>query len=97
MPIYKVRRFPVCANCGAPTAVAREVAEVPPHVRELAKERQVKECLHCGAAWYETDRVTREQQHQRVYHIVRHTDRGTWLEHAETMTCALPKPRKHRG
>jgi len=96
MPIYKVRRFPVCPNCGSATAVAREVIEVPASIRELAKDQRVKECLHCGTAWYEYDRFTREGQHQRVYHIVRHTDVGAWLEQVETVLCTLPKPRKHR-
>ena len=95
MSLYRVRRFPVCPNCGSPTAVAREIAEVPTRVKELAKDNPVKECLHCGVAWYETDRFTREQQRQRIYYIVRHTDVSPWLDNMEMVTCVLPKPRKH--
>ena len=96
MPTYKVRRFPACPSCDSATAVAIEVIEVPASVKKLAKDQPVKECLHCGTAWYEYDRFSREGQHQRVYHIVRHTAVGPWLENVETVTCVLPKPRKRR-
>ncbi len=73
-----------------------EVVEVPKFVKELAKNSPVKECSRCGTAWFEADRFTQEQQQQRVYHIVRHSENVSWLENNEAVTCVLPKPRKRR-